>query len=322
MTENKNGKAFRRYAMLGAFALCLVALGIGMRLTWTAYTGNAYVKGVEVTNATQSLFASDMLVGYYSDPTAEGSTTKLDVRSVVVSTDSDSDTCSFSFKIYNCLLDDKNVVNDKDVPYKLSVASAGVPSTKTWSIAIKDGATSTITGDGTASLNSVTLPGLTATVKEYTITFPKSELGSASFTVKAAVDTGSASGTSDIGTKLNCLAAKIAPNEASSVQAASVTGSLVDNTGSNMPSDYDAYNYRITVTGMETKVTLSWNSKVVEIDPYFAANHDNPTITTSGGTSSATFTMQPGSTIVNFYQVSNVEQSLWDNLGISVKQAS
>ncbi len=321
MTEDKNRKAFRRYAVLAAFVLCLVALGIGMRLTWTAYTGNAYVKGVEVTNATQSLFASDMLVGYYSDPTAEGST--LDVRSVVVSTD--SDTCSFSFKIYNCLLDDQNVVNDKDVPYTLSVTSAGIDSSSNWSIAIGGGDSKSYSGLGQKTLDSITLSGLQPTIKEYTITFPKSALGSASFTVKAAVDAGTGS-TSDIGTKLNCLAAKIVPNEASSVQAASVTGSLVDKTDSNKPSDYDAYNYRITVTGMETKVTLSWYSSVIEIDPYFKTNHADAVFDTEGtgadAKSTATFTMQPGSTIVNFYQVSNVEQSSWDNLGIEVKQAS
>ena len=312
-TESKSGKAFRRYALLGAFVLCVLALAIGGRLTWSAYTGNAYVKGVEVTNATQSLFASDMLVGYYSDPTAEGSTTQLDARSIVVPTDSDN--CSFSFRVYNCLLDDRNVVNDKDVPYTLSVTAAGV--TGEWKV--DDGSSSQSgSGDNTVTFSTTTLPGLNATVNTYSITFPKGSLGSASFTVKAAVDTSGSSGASgNIGTKLACLAAKIVPNEASSVQTASVTGAFL-NSGSSI-ENYDAYSYLVTVTGNEAKVKLTWNTSYVEIDPHFAINHTGSTIEAASGT--ATFTLKPGSTIVNFYRVSANEPDNWDNLNISVQKA-
>lgn len=312
-TEAKSGKAFRRYALLGAFVLCVLALAIGGRLTWSAYTGNAYVKGVEVTNATQSLFASDMLVGYYSDPTAEGSTTQLDARSIVVPTDSDN--CSFSFRVYNCLLDDRNVVNDKDVPYTLSVTAAGV--TGEWKV--DDGSSSQSgSGDNTVTFSTTTLPGLNATVNTYSITFPKGSLGSASFTVKAAVDTSGSSGASgNIGTKLACLAAKIVPNEASSVQTASVTGAFL-NSGSSI-ENYDAYSYLVTVTGNEAKVKLTWNTSYVEIDPHFAINHTGSTIEAASGT--ATFTLKPGSTIVNFYRVSANEPDNWDNLNISVQKA-
>ena len=312
-TEAKSGKAFRRYALLGAFVLCVLALAIGGRLTWSAYTGNAYVKGVEVTNATQSLFASDMLVGYYSDPTAEGSTTQLDARSIVVPTDSDN--CSFSFRVYNCLLDDRNVVNDKDVPYALTVTAAGV--TGEWKV--DDGSSSQSgSGDNTVTFSTTTLPGLNATVNTYTITFPKGSLGSASFTVKAAVDTSGSSGASgNIGTKLACLAAKIVPNEASSVQTASVTGAFL-NSGSSI-ENYDAYSYLVTVTGNEAKVKLTWNTSYVEIDPHFAINHTGSTIEAASGT--ATFTLKPGSTIVNFYRVSANEPDNWDNLNISVQKA-
>ena len=313
VTKAKSGKAFRRYALLGAFVLCVLALAIGGRFTWSAYTGNAYVKGVEVTNATQSLFASDMLVGYYSDPTAEGSTTQLDARSIVVPTDSDN--CSFSFRVYNCLLDDRNVVNDKDVPYTLSVTAAGV--TGEWRVDDESGS-KTGSGDGTVTFSTITLPGLNATVNTYTITFPKGSLGSASFTVKAAVDTSGSSGASgNIGTKLACLAAKIVPNEASSVQTASVTGAFL-NSGSSI-ENYDAYSYLVTVTGNEAKVELTWNTSYVEIDPHFAINHTGSMIDAASGT--ATFTLQPGSTIVNFYRVSANEPDNWDNLNISVQKA-
>ncbi len=292
------GKTFRRFAMAGAFVLCVAALVVGARLTWTAYTGNAYLKGVEVTNATQSLFASDMLAGYYSDPGES-----IDARSVVVES-VDDDTCRFSFSIYNCLLDDRNVVNDKDVPYVLSVSASGIADSD-WSISPAAG--------------SVTLPGYTPTVETYTITLPKSALGQASFTVKAAVSSSDGASAGSIGTKLNCLAAKIVPNERSSVQAASVAGTLVDKTDSNSPAEYDAYNYRVTVTGIATKVKIVWEPSVVELDPYFKSKHVDAVIDAENGT--ATFTMQPGSTVVNFYRVSSVAPDSWDNLNVSAEKA-
>lgn len=294
MTKTNNDNrdqrpALRTRAMAVAAALCVCALLAGIGLTWSAYTGDAYLKGVEVTNATQSLFASDMLVGYYQVPTDDDA---IDSRSVVV--DTSSDTCSFTFRIYNCLLDDRQVVNDKDVPYTLGVTASDIADSE-WSISPED--------------DSVTLPGNKATVKEYTITFPKSALGNVSFTVKATVDTTQTS----IGTKLACLAAKIVPNEQSKVAAASVSGELVDEDGTF--ANYDAYNYRVTVTGVAAKVKVSWNADAVELDPFFSANHQNDA-TLDVKTGSVTFTMEPGSAIINFYRSGSPNS--WTDLGLSV----
>lgn len=292
--SNKDSRDQRRVlssrVMAGAAVLCVCIMLAGVGLTWTAYTGGAYLKGVEVTNATQSLFASDMLVGYYT-----ATPDSIDSHSVVVSTNGDQ--CSFSFRIYNCLLNDAQVVNDKDVPYTLAVDADGLSSGESWSISPEAGI--------------VTLPGNQRTINTYTVTFPKSALGNVSFTVKASVDTS----TSEIGTKLACLAAKIVPNAASKVTAASVSGELVDENGAI--SDYDAYNYRVTVTGVGTKVKVSWNSAYVELDPFFLANHKDATDVTTG---SVTFTMEPGSAIINFYRSGSSAASRWDDLGLSVEK--
>ncbi len=296
-TTNNDGRdprrALRTRVMAVAAALCVCALLAGIELTWSAYTGDAYLKGVEVTNATQSLFASDMLVGYYQVPTDADA---IDSRSVVV--DTSSDTCSFTFRIYNCLLDDRQVVNDKDVPYTLTVDANGLASGETWSI------------DPSELNTKVTLLGNKATVKEYTVTFPKSALGNVSFTVKATVDTTQ----SNIGTKLACLAAKIVPNEQSLVAAASVSGELVDGNGTF--ASYDAYNYRVTVTGVAAKVKVSWNADAVELDPFFSANHSGAKI--DAANDSVTFTMEPGSAIINFYRSGS--PSDWADLGIKVEK--
>lgn len=293
-SRNQRSAAHSR-AMAVAAMLCVCALLAGIGLTWSAYTGNAFLKGVEVTNATQSLFASDTLVGYYSVPEDSA----IDSRSVVV--DTSGETCSFTFRIYNCLLDDQQVVNDKDVPYTLTIVANGLEDDK-WTNPAGGGST------------VITLQGNKATINEYTVTFPKSALGNVSFTVKATVDTSQ----SNIGTKLACLAARIVPNAPSSVEAASVTGVLVDKTDANKPADFDGINYRITVTGLETKVKLSWAKDYIELDPFFSDKYSYEKIDSENGT--ATFTLKPGSTIVNFYRVSAASDLSWDNLGITVEQ--
>lgn len=288
--------AAHRRTMAVAAVLCVCALLAGIGLTWSAYTGNAFLKGVEVTNATQSLFASDALVGYYSVPEDSA----IDSRSVVV--DTSGETCSFTFRIYNCLLDDQQVVNDKDVPYTLSVTASGLVDGETWSI--------------DPAAGGVTLAGNTPTIKSYAITFSKTALdrGNVSFMVKATVDASQG----NIGTKLACLAAKIVPNAPSSVKAASVTGVLVDKTDANKPADFDGINYRITVTGLKTNVKLSWAKDYVELDPFFSDKYSCEKIDSENGT--AAFTLEPGSTVVNFYRVSAESNLSWDNLGITVEQ--
>ena len=129
-----------------------------------------------------------------------------------------------------------------------------------------------------------------------------------SFTVKATVD----STQTNIGTKLACLAAKIVPNEQSSVTAASVSGELVDKDGTF--ASYDAYNYRVTVTGVAAKVKVSWNADAVELDPFFSANHSDANIDAANG--SATFTMEPGSAIINFYRSGSPRS--WGDLNLTV----
>ena len=305
-SSNQQPRAFSVRAMAVAVALCVCALLASIVLTWSAYTGNAFLKGVEVTNATQSLFASDLLVGYYTTP-EDGS---IDSRSVVVVSTS-GDNCSFTFSIYNYLLNDTQVRNDKDVPYTLTVSASGVSGQ--WSV-ISNSGTQSATDAGTITFDSVTLAGNTAAKYDYTVTLPSSAVGSASFTVKAAVDTSSAgTAQSSIGTKLACLAAKIVPNVPSQVTAASVSGELVDKAGTF--EDYDAYNYRITVTGVKTTVKLTWNPDVVELDPYFAQRHS----IVETGSDYVTFEMEPGSTVVNFFK--NGSPSSWDNLKISVEKA-
>lgn len=282
----------RKALWVGAFVLAIAALLLGASLTYSAFSANDHLKAVPVTGESQSLFASDVLTSYDS--------TAADPVSRNVTVDTSKESCSFTFKIYNCLLDDPNVFNDKEVVYTLSVDAKTIDGTQTidagkWSISPAIG-------------SEVELPSIKGVINTYTITLDKDLVDKATFTIKATVDTANSPGTS-----IKCLAAKVTPAQRADVKAASATGAWVD--GADGVDNYDAYNYRVTVTGKSQTITLTWGNKV-ELDPFFETNHKGCSVDRSAH--KATFTAEPGSEIVNFYRVGSEKPSSWDDIGVSV----
>lgn len=276
-----------------AVLLCAVAIVTGTYLTYTAFLAGDFLKSVAVSGTSQALFASDMLTGYTSENLGDD---KIAVRSVIA--DTSGDTCSFTFRIYNYLLGDKNKVNDKDVNATLSVTATG--ATGAWSV---DGAPELAT-DGAVNLS---FPAYKATMYTYKVTFARADLNKASFTVKAQV------GSNSPGTNLTWLAAKIAPSERAEVTASGVSGEWVDK--SSDISNFDAYNYRVTVTGTTTKVKLTWGNGV-ELDPFFEQNHKNGDVQATVDGNSVTYDASPGSEIITFYQKGDRPTS-FDAIGVT-----
>lgn len=278
-----------------AVLLCAVAIVAGTYLTYTAFLAGDFLKSVAVSGTSQALFASDMLTGYTNETLNDGD---IAVRSVIV--DTSGKNCSFTFRIYNHLLGDKNKVNDKDVNATLSVGATG--TTKAWRIS----GSPTLTAGGTVDLS---FPANKATMYTYKVTFSKADLNKASFTVKARV------GSNSPGTNLKWLAAKIAPSERAEVTASGVSGEWVDeNSGIDA---FDAYNYRVTVTGVTTRVRLTWRSGI-ELDPFFKQNHENVDVqkTVNGG--SVEYDASPGSEIITFYRAGTGKPTGWDADDIKV----
>lgn len=278
------GPKARKRLWAVAVLLCIVVMAMGTYLTYTAFLGGDFLKSVVVSGTSQALFASDMLTGYTNE-VADG---EIATNTIIV--DTSKDTCSFTFRIYNHLLGDKNKVNDKDVNATLSVTAKDVKGT--WRV----NGTPALPNDGTVSLS---FPANKATMYTYTVTFAKDDLNKASFLVKAQV------GANSPGTNLKLLAANIAPAERAKVTASGVSGEWVDK---NSDTDkklginaFDAYNYRATVTGATTKVKLTWGDWI-ELDPFFEKNHmnDGKQATVSGN--SITYDAPPGSEIITFYR--------------------
>ena len=288
-----------------AVLLCAVAIVAGTYLTYTAFLAGDFLKSVAVSGTSQALFASDMLTGYTNETLDEGN---IAVRSVIA--DTSGETCSFTFRIYNHLLGDKNKVNDKDVNATLSVTATG--TTKAWSIS---GSPALAAGGNVA----LSFPANRATMYTYTVKFAKDDLNKASFTVKAQV------GPNSPGTNLKWLAAKIAPAERAEVTASGVSGEWVDkNSDDTNFSYFDAYNYRVTVTGATTKVTLEWEDWI-ELDPFFEKNHMNDGKQAAVSGNSITYDASPGSEIITFYRKGDwkgdSKPTSWDGIKVSCSAA-
>ena len=277
-----------------AVLLCAVAIVTGTYLTYAAFLAGDFLKSVAVSGTSQALFASDMLTGYTDEMLGDED---IAVRSVIA--DTKDGNCSFTFRIYNHLLGDKNKVNDKDVNATLSVTATG--TTKAWGI----NGSPTLTEGGTVNLS---FPANKATMYTYTVTFAKADLNKASFTVKAQVRVDSP------GTNLKWLAAKIAPAERAEVTASGVSGEWVDkNPDDTNVGNFDAYNYRVTVTGATTKVTLEWGDGV-ELDPFFKQNHTNGDGQATVNGNSVTYDASPGSEIITFYRKDDSKPTKWKDI--------
>lgn len=286
----KSKSLVKNKLVVAAIALvCAVALVTGGYFTYSAYTANGFLKSVAATGTAQSLFASDLLTGYMSAPSNDELARAQ--RSVTVYPSNGQ--CSFTFSIYNYLLGNSNFCNDKNVTYTLTVEGHGLDDA-TWSYAPQPS-------------GSVILPENQPTKKDYTVTFPEGKLGQAYFVIKATVVSEQSPGT-----ELACLAAKVVPSKKAEVKTAAVEGALVDEAGKF--ADYAAYNYRVTVTGAPANITLTWGGNA-EIDPFFKINH-GATVNVEKRT--ATFTMEPGSMVVNFYRADGKTPDGWGDLGISV----
>lgn len=271
--------------------VCAVVLVTGGYFTYSAYTANGFLKSVAATGTAQSLFASDLLTGYMSTPDSD----ELDRAQRTVTVYPNNGQCSFSFSIYNYLLSNSNFCNDKNVTYSLTVEGHGLDGA-TWSYSPQPG-------------GNVVLPENQPTKNDYTVTFPEDKLGHAYFVIRATVVSSDSPGI-----ELTCLAAKVVPSKKAEVKTAAVEGALVDEAGAGEFADYAAYNYRVTVTGAPASVTLTWGENV-EIDPFFETNHG---VTADKTNHTVTFTMEPGSMVVNFYRADGKAPGGWGDLGITV----
>lgn len=296
----RNDSQSRKTAALSmlAVALSVVALVTGVYLTATAFTANSFLKAVAASNEAENLFASNILAGHTTEPTAD----KLDSSRKSLTFSDKGEWASFTVEIYNFQQSNRSVYNTKDVTYSLSIEASGTNSWKVENTFV----------DGTEFVaRGKTLSGTGPQSHSYTVSFPKSDVGKASFVIKAVAQ-------QPTGTNLWGLARKVVTSKESTVKTNDVSGYVQTSSGTAAGEkasveDLDAYNYVITVTGQDTDVTLTWNNNV-ELEPYFGENNNN----VKPGDNSVTFHMEPGSKVVTFYRKGDTIPKTVSDLGISV----
>ena len=296
----RNDSQSRKTAVLSmlAIALSAVALVTGVYLTATAFTANSFLKAVAASNEAENLFASNILAGHTTEPASD----KLDSTRKSLTFSDMGEWASFTVEVYNFQQSNRSVYNTKDVTYDLSIEASGVDS---WKVG-----TDSVTG-AKYTVNGKTLSGTGPQSHSYTISFPKSAVGKASFVIKAVAQ-------QPTGTNLWGLARKVVTGTESTVKTNDVSGYVQTPSGTAAGENasvegLDAYNYVITVTGQDADVTLAWNKDNVVLEPYFGENNND-----TPGEKSVTFHMEPGSKVVTFYRKGDTVPKTVAELGISV----
>lgn len=301
-TDKSQRNDNNRIKYLFVVALCLLAIAIGIRQATAAYLSISDMKAVASTNENESLFNSNYLYGYKSAPSSIATNT-------VEVNDAGSEV-SFNVSIYNYHKQDINLVSQSDITYEISFQVSGSQSGDYSAYKVTyNNKTESVGNDGKYKIDRVTLTGRKAAVNNYMITMPTEDIDYAQIKVIATVKTVSG-GT---GTNIYCLAAILAPSRHSQVALPTVSGSLIEK---GDLTQYDAYNYEVTIGGNSSDIVLQWNNSIVEIDPFFAKEFeikDNP------GT--ARLTLPIGTRVVQFYRTGADKPSDEDDLGLSVSKA-
>lgn len=308
-TDKSQGKDNNRIKYLFVVALCLLAIAIGIRQATAAYLSISNMKAVASTNENESLFNSNLLYGYLTEPTSIG-------RNIIEIKNS-NDNVSFTISIFNYHKQDINLINPYTVEYDIDIVVSGAKNGDYSGYSVQSSRTSQVKRFDQykrISFDGETIRGKVAAENQYTVTMPAKDLNYAQFTVVANVKPGS------IGTNIYCLAAIITPSIPSEVSTPSVEGRLVESGSIN---DYAAFNYEVTVGGAESRVKLTWNSNYVEIDPFFAAKHKY--VDNNGkplNTGELEYKADVGTEVIQFYRIKGLsEPSDWDALGLSVSKA-
>ncbi|MDD6096019.1 MAG: hypothetical protein PUC20_00800 [Firmicutes bacterium] len=296
-TDKSQRNDNNRIKYLFVVALCLLAIAIGIKQATAAYLSISNMKAVASTNENEALFNSNYLYGYKSAPSSIATNT--------VEINGAGSEVRFNISIFNYHKQDINLVSQSDITYDLTVEVTGSQSGNYSAYRVND---TSVGSDGNLTIRDVTLKGRKAGINNYMITMPTEDLDYAQIKVMATVKAVSG-GT---GTNIYCLAAMIAPSKRSQVASPSVDGKLVEK---GDLTEYDAYNYEITVGGNASEVELSWNSNIVEIDPFFAKEFG-----ISGNPGTARLTLPIGTRVVQFYRTGADKPSDEGELGISVRK--
>lgn len=235
--------------------------------TFAAYTSRSFVKGVATTPKQSLGLSSDYLVVVAQNATQD----KYAVRKILLEEKGEEDDTPYTISFYIQNSSD-GTVNKNSMKYSLFVA--GLPGGVSIS---RDGDDITANAADTNGAEAPLMPAYTKTTHFYQISIPKAVIQDArEIIVKAVPD-------EDSDSSGNMIAAKFQPSIAGVVAGFSYKGGFIDETSTNKPSDYAAFNYEVLVFNAteEHQMVLTWDDRYVEIDPLFLEKINKAPITSS-----------------------------------------
>ncbi len=201
----------------------------------------------------------------------------------------------------------------RDITYDLTISFSG-GGENGYSISTDAG---TVSGSGTKfQVKDLTLTGRTARSHKFNIHFPGSDLDQVKITVTAVPRNLSV-------TNGQKLAAVISPCVGTATATFSSEGKFVYDTNAN-PTDYDGFNYEISISSGEATAVLEWNPDVLEIDQFFlSTNNLTPSsgITHSGWkqiTMKMDQTKGEGDYLISFYKNTSTIPATWGEMNSKI----
>ena len=215
--------------------------------------------------------------------------------------------------MYNYTDVNTNLISQRDITYDLTISFSG-GGENGYSISTDAG---TVSGSGTKfQVKDLTLTGRTARSHKFNIHFPGSDLDQVKITVTAVPRNLSV-------TNGQKLAAVISPCVGTATATFSSEGKFVYDTNAN-PTDYDGFNYEISISSGEATAVLEWNPDVLEIDQFFlSTNNLTPSsgITHSGWkqiTMKMDQTKGEGDYLISFYKNTSTIPATWGEMNSNI----
>lgn len=215
--------------------------------------------------------------------------------------------------MYNYTDENTNLISQRDITYDLTISFSGGGENE-YSISTDAG---TVSGSGTKfQVKDLTLTGRTARSHKFNIHFPGSDLDQVKITVTAVPRNLSV-------TNGQKLAAVISPCVGTATATFSSEGKFVYDTNAN-PTDYDGFNYEISISSGEATAVLEWNPDVLEIDQFFlSTNNLTPSsgITHSGWkqiTMKMDQTKGEGDYLISFYKNTSTIPATWGGMNSNI----
>lgn len=249
-------------------AICLIGVVVFAGRSLAAYTSQAFQRGVARNQDSETVrFTSNLL----QNCAAQTDEAKYVGRTVLFSeNEKNQSTLSIDLDIYNYANGNTNLVSQKDITYNLIIAfSNGTGTAADYTVTNQE---NLVTFQGETVANKIefttengktmTLTGRSANEHHFVLKFPAKDLDTVKITVTAIPTNVSV-------TNNQILAGVIAPCTSSGIKEFHAEGKFVDESQLVTPEAYDGFNYEVSISSGTATATLSWNTEIVEIDPFF-----------------------------------------------------